>query len=114
VGVPECPTPVICGGRLYAVRNGGVVTCLDVESGDELFQSRLISGGPYYASPVAGDGKIYMASERGTVSVLSAEATPRVLSSLDLGEKIWATPAVSLGNLFIRSEKHLWRFDAEE
>ncbi len=110
VGVPECPTPIIWDGRLYAVRNGGVVTCLNAATGELLFQERLAAAGPYYASPVAGDGKIYLASARGTITVVSAEPKPRVLSSQELGESISATPAIAGNQIIVRTEKHLWLF----
>lgn len=110
VGVPECPTPILVDGRLYAIRNGGVVTCLEASSGTLHFQGRIAPGGPYYASPVSGDGKIYTASARGGIAVLTAEATPRVLSTLDLGEPIWGTPALVDSQVIVRSEKHIWVF----
>jgi outer membrane protein assembly factor BamB len=110
VGVPECPTPIVANGNVYAVRNGGVVTCLDARTGTQLFQDRLASGGPYYASPVGSSDAIYLASARGTITVLSAEKTPRVLNTLDLGEHVWATPAISGQYIIIRGEKHLWMF----
>lgn len=110
VGVPECPTPIIWEGRLYAVRNGGVVTCLNAASGELLFQERLAAAGPYYASPVAGDGKIYLASARGTITVFSAEPKPRVLATRELGESISATPAIVDNQIIVRTEKHLWLF----
>ena len=110
VGVPECPTPIIYQDRLYAVRNGGVVTCLQADTGKLLFQDRCVAGGPYYASPVAGDGKIFLASARGTISILAAESDPRVLATLDLKEPISATPAIAGDQIIIRSGKHVWMF----
>jgi outer membrane protein assembly factor BamB len=110
IGVPECPTPLIWQGRLYAVRNGGVVTCLETSTGALHYQDRLVAGGPYYASPVGGDGKIYFASARGTVSVAAAEATPRVLHVCELGEPISATPALVDNQVIIRSAQHVWLF----
>ncbi len=63
-GVPECPSPLLFQDRLYEVRNGGVVTCLDAKSGEQLFHDRIAGPGPYYASPIVGDKKIYLASAR--------------------------------------------------
>ncbi len=109
-GVPECPTPVLWQDRLYAVRNGGVLTCLDAKTGKELSRGRAAPGGPYYASPVAGDGKIYLASARGIVTVLQAEAEPTAIHRADLGEPVWATPALVPGAVIVRSEGHVWCF----
>ncbi len=110
-GVPECPTSLIIGDRLFAVRNGGVVTCLDIADGKSLLRERVAPGGPYYASPVMGNEKIFLASARGALTVLSAKTPFNVLSTIELGEPIWATPALSTGALIVRSEHHLWLFE---
>lgn len=68
--------------------------------------------GDYYASPVAGDGKIYLASLDGKVSVLQAGADWRVLSTSDLAERVVATPAIADGRVFVRTEKTLYAFAA--
>jgi outer membrane protein assembly factor BamB len=109
-GVPECPTPLLCGELLFAVRNGGVLTCLDAASGAPYFQERLAARGPYYASPVASADALYLASERGELSVLAAARELRLLSTRDLGEEIYATPALARGRLLVRSAEHLWAF----
>ena len=109
-GVPECPSPIICNGKLFAVRNGGVVTCLDTTSGKQLFQGRYASGGPYYASIVFGENKLYLASERGHLTILSADEKHKVLATYDVGESIHATPALIPQHLVVRSKKHLWLF----
>jgi outer membrane protein assembly factor BamB len=109
-GVPECPTPLLSGDLLFAVRNGGVLTCLDAASGTPHFQERLAARGPYYASPVASANTLYLASERGELSVLAVAKEPRLLSTRDLGEKIYATPALARGRVIVRSAEHLWAF----
>lgn len=111
-GVPECPSPLYCDGRVYMVMNGGAVTCLDAKTGREVFQGRLPARGPYYASLVGGDGKVYAASARGEVTIFSAVSELRVLSSLDLGERLMATPALSDGMIFVRTETHIYAFGA--
>ncbi len=108
--VPECPTPLCADGLLYAVRNGGVLTCLDMGTGKELFRQRMLPGGPYYASPVLGGGRIYFASARGEIAVVSAGRNPVLFSRLDLQEPVWATPALSGGCLIVRSKSTLWAF----
>lgn len=109
-GVPECPTPVLWEDRIYAVRNGGVMTCLDAKTGEELYRGRAAPGGPYYASPVVGDGKIYLASERGIVTIVSTAAEPEVVFRGDLEEPIWATPALVPHGVILRSEGNVWCF----
>jgi outer membrane protein assembly factor BamB len=109
-GVPECPSPLHFGGRIYMVMNGGTVTCLDAKSGALVFQDRLPARGPYYASLVGGDGKLYAASARGEVTVFAAEDKLRVLASTDLGERLMATPALSDGSVYVRTETKLRAF----
>jgi len=109
-GVPEVPSPLYYERRVYLVKNGGLVTCLDSKTGKLLYRERLGAGGPYYASPVAGDGKIYAASRRGVVTVFKAGDAFEVLSRNDLGERIWATPALVDGKVYVRTGKHLYAF----
>ena len=66
--------------------------------------------GDYYASPVAGDGKIYLASLDGKVTVLRASADWEVLSTADLGEQLIATPAIADGRVYVRTEETLYCF----
>lgn len=109
-GVPECPSPVLAGGRIYMVMNGGTVTCLDAASGALVFEGRLAARGPYYASLVAGDGKLYAASARGELTVFREAAKLEVLSTLDLDERLMATPALADGGVFVRTESRLRAF----
>jgi outer membrane protein assembly factor BamB len=109
-GVPECPSPLCLDGRLYMVMNGGTVTCLDAASGALVFQERLPARGPYYASLVAADGKLYAASARGELSVFAADKELRVLSTLDLEDRLMATPALADGVVYVRTESRLWAF----
>jgi outer membrane protein assembly factor BamB len=109
-GVPECPSPLYINHRVYMVKNGGLVTCVDAQTGDLKFSKTIGAGGPYYASPIAGDGKIYTASTRGVVSVLKVGDTLKILAQNDLGERIGATPAIVDGKIYVRTDKHLFAF----
>lgn len=109
-GVPEVPSPLLYRGRLYFVRNGGLFTCRDPLTGRSLYDERIGAAGGYYASPVAADGRIYVASDRGVISVLEAGDTFNVLSRADLKESIMATPAIADDRLYVRSAGHLWAF----
>ena len=110
VGVPECPTPIIYKDRLYAVRNGGVVTCLKADTGELLFQDRCVAGGPYYASPVSGDGKIFLGLREEPSAFWPPSPNLRVLATVDLKEPVSATPAIAGSQIIIRSDKHVWMF----
>ncbi|MBI4474747.1 MAG: serine/threonine protein kinase, partial [Acidobacteria bacterium] len=72
------------------------------KTGARVYQERL--GGVYSASPVAADGKIYLLSEDGETIVLAAGRTPRVISRNRLNARQLASPAISGGRLFIRSD----------
>jgi outer membrane protein assembly factor BamB len=109
-GVPECPSPLYYDGRVYMVKNGGIVTCLDARTGELRYQSRIDSRGPCYASPVAGDGKIYTASAHGVITVLAAGDELDILAHNDLGERIMATPALADGVVYVRTESALYAF----
>jgi outer membrane protein assembly factor BamB len=110
-GVPEVPSPLCYRGRIYMIRNGGVLTCLEAKTGKEVFpQRRLRASGIYYASPVAGNGKVYVASDAGVVTVLRAGNQFEVLSENDLGASIRATPALVDGIIYLRTAQHLYAF----
>jgi outer membrane protein assembly factor BamB len=112
-GVPECPSLLYDGNRIYMVKNGGMITCLDAKTGALKYQERLGAGGPYYASMVCGDGKVYTCSRRGVVTVFTAGDTFNVLARNDLGERIMATPAIVDNKLYVRTENHIWAFGSD-
>ena len=109
-GVPYVATPLLDHGILWMVKEGGIVTKLDAATGRLLQEERVPGFGNYFASPVSGDGKVYFASEAGTVSVLAAQQDWRLISSRDFHEKIYATPALSSGRLYLRTEQALYCF----
>ena len=110
-GISEMPSPLFYRGRLYFVRNGGMVTSYTADSGKVVLdRKRLGTLGQYVASPIAADGRIYAASETGTIVVFRASDTLEVLARNDLGESITATPAIAEHKLYVRTAKHLWAF----
>ncbi|MSV30983.1 MAG: hypothetical protein EXQ57_00520 [Bryobacterales bacterium] len=105
------PTPLIYQGVLYFVKNGGILTALDAKTGAVLKTGRVAGAlGGYSSSPVAADGKIYLASEDGNVAVVQAGAAWEVLSTTSLGESCYATPALSEGDIYLRTDEALYRF----
>jgi len=88
----------------------GIVTKLDVATGHLLQEERVAGFGNYFASPVSGDGKVYFASESGTVSVVAAEPDWRIISSHDFHEKIDATPVLAHDRLYLRTEQAMYCF----
>lgn len=109
-GIPYVPSPLAYRGVVYLTKEGGIVTSYDAKTGDILKNGRIKGTGAYYASAVAGDGKVYLVSEKGVISVLKAGGEWEVLSSRDLMERTVATPVVSGGKLFVRSEAAVYCF----
>jgi outer membrane protein assembly factor BamB len=105
-GASYVPSILYYKGLLYVTNEVGVVTCADAASGKTVWRKRL--GGIFFASPVAGDGKVYMVSETGETFVLSAGREPRILAINSLGERMLASPAISNGRLFLRSDGTLF------
>src|SRR5258708_24718102 len=81
--VPFCASPVIVDDRLFWVKDGGIVSCLETKTGKALKQARLEATGDYYSSPVAGDGKIYLINEVGRLTVIGAAGDWQVLHTAD-------------------------------
>ena len=113
-GVPECPSPLYFEGRIYLVKNGGIASCIDAKTGKAYYQKRLGSRGPCYSSPVVGDGKIYIASAQGVVTVYKVGDDLEVLARNDLKERIMATPALVDGRVYVRTAKSLYAFGADQ
>lgn len=108
--LPEVPSPLYYQQRIYMVRDGGMFSCLDATTGRLRYRERLGAEGAYFASPVAGDGKIYAASREGVVVVINAGDKLDVLARNDLGDTIAATPALVDGKIYVRTDKHLYAF----
>ncbi len=108
--IPEVPSPLLYDGRLYMVRNGGIVTCVNAQSGSVLYRARIGAGGAYFSSPIAINGKIYVASGEGTVVVLAGGDKLEVLARNELREEVYSTPAVAAGTLYVRTVKGLYAF----
>jgi outer membrane protein assembly factor BamB len=105
------PSPLLYDGVLYFVKNGGILTALDPATGHVLKAGRVKGAlGGYSASPVAADGKVFLVSEDGKVAVLKAGRDWDVLAVNDLGEGSYATPALSEGRIYMRTEEALYCF----
>jgi len=101
-------TPIVYREHLYNCRWNGVLSCYEARSGNRLYQERLGEGmSAFTASPVAADGKIYIAAEDGDVYVIKAGPKYELLAKNSMGEACMATPAISEGSLFFRTQSHL-------
>ena len=101
-------TPIVYRDQLYTLNNNGVLTAYAADSGERLFRTRVGGGGAFSASPVAADGRLYMANEDGDVVVAQAGREYVELAKHSMGEVIMATPAISDGVIVVRTLGHLW------
>lgn len=105
---PDVPTPVTDGKYFYIVNDRGVVWCLDAKSGKEVYGQQRIAPGTYSASPVLVDGKIYATNEDGLTTVFKSGPQFEVLAQNELDDYCLSSPAISDGQLFIRTTKYLY------
>jgi outer membrane protein assembly factor BamB len=109
--VPQLPSLVVYRDVVYMLSDRGVLTTLDAATGRMLRQDRVRGlSENYYASPVAGDGKIFLASHNGVVTVLRAGGQQELLAANSLDEEIFATPAIANGRLYVRTVVALYCF----
>ena len=108
------PSPLVYEGVLYYLKNGGILTAVDATTGKTLKQSRVQGVlDPFSASPVAAEGKIYVASEGGKIAVIKPGADWALVAVNDLKEDTFATPVLSKGQVFVRTSESLYCFGAE-
>ncbi len=107
---PDAATPVIYGDLVYLVRANGVTLCVDPATGKKHWEERTAQG-DNFASTVAGDNKVYILNTSGTCTVLEAGATFKKLAENKLPGTFYATPAISDGALFLRSESVLYAIE---
>jgi outer membrane protein assembly factor BamB len=105
---PDVPTPVTDGKYFYIIGDKGIVWCLDAKTGKALYGPVRIKPGDYSASPVLADGKIYATSEEGITTVIRAGDKFEVLAENNLNEYCLSSPAVSDGQIFLRTSGHLY------
>ena len=105
---PDVPTPVSDGTYLYVINDRGIMFCLDAKTGKEIYGRQRLKPATYSGSPVLADGKIYVTNEDGVTAVVKAGPQFQLLASNDLDEYTLSSPAVSEGQIFIRTESALY------
>jgi outer membrane protein assembly factor BamB len=109
--LPNVPSPVAYQGVVYLMKEGGILTSLDATTGKVLKQARLPGAlDYYYASPVAGDGKIYVTSQEGHVTVLKAGGEWEPITRNDMDDETFATPALVDSRIYLRTRSALYCF----
>ena len=105
---PDVPTPVTDGKYFYVVDDRGVMWCLDAKSGQPVWGPQRIKNGTYSSSLVLADEKLYCTNEDGLTTVLKAGPTFEVLAENSLNDYTLSSPAVSDGQIFIRTAQYLY------
>jgi outer membrane protein assembly factor BamB len=105
---PDVPTPVSDGKHIYVVDDRGVLHLLDAKTGAVIYGPQRLISGTYSSSPVLADGKVFISNEDGVTVVVKAGTEFAVLAENKLEEYTLSSPAVSDGQLFLRTAGHLY------
>ena len=109
--VPQVPSTLLYQGVLFMVNDSGILIAFDPATGNVLKQGRLKGAmDKYFASPVGADGKVYLASQDGTVSVVDAKGSWEIVAVNALDDEIFATPAIADGRIYVRTKSTLYAF----
>jgi len=104
-GVSYVPSPISVGDYFFVVSDGGVAHCFEAKTGKLIWQERL---GEHHASLVSAEGLVYFLNDNGVMNVVKAAGKFEPVAKNELGEKTFASPAISHGQLFLRGDKHLF------
>jgi outer membrane protein assembly factor BamB len=105
---PDVPSPVSDGTHLFLVTDNGVVYALDLQTGSVVWGPKRLKSGTYSASPVIADGRVYVTNEEGLTSVFRAGPAFELLAENPLADYTLSSPAISQGQIFIRTAAHLF------
>jgi outer membrane protein assembly factor BamB len=106
---PYMPTPLVYQGIVYVLANNGLFDAYDLKTGAEVYRQRLSTvGNGFSASPVAADGKIYLANEDGDMIVVAAGPAFHEIAVNPMGDLLMATPALSDGVMYVRTARSLF------
>jgi outer membrane protein assembly factor BamB len=105
---PDVPTPITDGQYFYVVNDRGIMWCLDAKTGAEIYGQQRLKPGAYSGSPVLADGKIYVTNEDGLTSVVRAGPKFEILAENALNDYCLSSPAISDGQIFIRTSQALY------
>jgi outer membrane protein assembly factor BamB len=112
---PKSPSnlssPLLYNDRLYLVKAGGLASCYDAKDGKVLWErSRLGNFGDYFASPIAADGRVYIAGKNGFIVEIADGPKLKVIAKHDIGEEIIATPSIADGRMYVRTRESVFCF----
>ena len=104
----ENASPVVCDGRVYVLKSGGVLVCVDAATGKTVWQLRL--RGSFWATPAVAGGRLYAVNHNGLIQVVRLGATGTLEATRQIDAGILASPAVADGAIYFRSNENLWKF----
>jgi len=102
------PSPLIVDDLLFMISDQGLASCLEANTGREVWKERLGAGGTHWPSPLYVDGKIYFSGEKGIVSVIAAERDFQLLAENRFEASFIASPAIAGNAIILRSLTHLY------
>ena len=109
---PATSSPVALAGNVYTINRAGVIACADTATGELKWNLRLT--GPFSSTPLLAAGHLYCVSEKGLIQVVQlpskAGEKAAIVSKYDLQETILGSPVVADNGLYLRSDRHLWKF----
>jgi outer membrane protein assembly factor BamB len=105
---PDVPTPLTDGRYFYSINDKGIVYCLDARTGENIYGPKRLAVATYSASPVMADGRIYITNEDALTSVIKVGPEFEILAENDLGDYTLSSPAISDGQIFIRTASALY------
>jgi outer membrane protein assembly factor BamB len=101
-------SPVVVGEHVFILNEPGTAQCFELKTGDEVWKLEDRPSGSSWGSMVAAGGRLYVTNLAGETLVLAASPKYELIAKNPIGERVLASPAISDGELFIRSYKHLW------
>jgi outer membrane protein assembly factor BamB len=105
---PNSASPLVDEAHVYIINSAGVLVCADAQTGRIRWQQRI--GGKHWSTPAIAGNRLYCFNQDGQAKIVELGRKPKVIASTDLEEPILASPAVADNAIFIRSDRHLWKF----
>jgi outer membrane protein assembly factor BamB len=104
-GVAYVPSPIAEGDYFLVVSDSGVAHCFDAKTGKLMWHERL---GEHHASLVSANGLVYFLNDNGVMNVVRPGPEFVRVAQNEIGEKTFASPAISRGHILLRGDKHLF------
>jgi hypothetical protein len=104
-GVSYVPSPILAGDYFFTIADSGIAHCFEAGTGKLLWKQRL---GEQHASLLTAEGRVYFLNDKGTMTVVKVAAEFTRLAQNEIGEKCFASPAISQGQIIMRGEKSLF------